>query len=528
MNKGRRSLGLALTALLGRTCEVIEGVPLAGCHHRIQIPPNYSGGPFSLTLALQAALVGPQMALGSPAEPWYPTLVNLAASRHLRAQWPGLASAYASMEMGWWSWVARGVAAGVDPGSLLVARLLPHAELPLPNPIPATVESQVQLVRAWLLDSSGPLPPVTLEPPALPLPYQATKLAEGTTKPPGPAGLAAGSAEVILTLAPANEPATRIVVLGPERVKASGAMEEVESAATSLTGPGIDAIGELPCRHQEWDFERGRYLDDWCSVYEVRPGIRAGTDDLAASPAAIRRVRLAFQRASMRERRSRLEPEGSTPDIDAVVAAFAENRLAGHERLYRDPTRGPGDTAVAVVADLSESTSGRTLDLERAALTLVGAALPSVGDEFCMLGFRGRSRDDCQVLWVKDFGEPFGQPVRERIRSLAAWGFTRIAPCLRHVGEILQETECQNQILLLVTDGMPYDCDGYGGQYAMEDTRRAFIELQTTGVRSYCLTVDSSAGHYLSRMCGPARWTVVTRRDRLPEALLALYGRVRF
>ena len=182
---------------------------------------------------------------------------------------------------------------------------------------------------------------------------------------------------------------------------------------------------------------------------------------------------------------------------------------------------------MAVVADISESTGGWTLDLEKSALALMGEALDAAGDQFCLTGFRGRSRHNCQVIWIKDFDERWGPSTRARIDSLRAAGFTRIAPCLRHMAEALQEIDCRQRTILLISDGMPYDVSGYGGGYAVEDTRRAFYELRAQGIKPYCLTIDVSARQYLGRMRGPAAWTLVKEREHLPEALLALYHRVR-
>ena len=74
---------------------------------------------------------------------------------------------------------------------------------------------------------------------------------------------------------------------------------------------------------------------------------------------------------------------------------------------------------------------------------------------------------------------------------------------------------------------MPFDTDGYGGAYAVEDMRRAWLEARARGVRPYCLDVDVTANQYLPRMCGPASWTVVSEARRLPDALLTLYERAR-
>jgi nitric oxide reductase activation protein len=85
-------------------------------------------------------------------------------------------------------------------------------------------------------------------------------------------------------------------------------------------------------------------------------------------------------------------------------------------------------------------------------------------------------------------------------------------------------------VLLVISDGRPYDLD-YGQQYgdaavldyAVADTARALAEARQRGVRPYLVTVDPAGGDYLSEMCDPREYHVITDARGLPAALAQLY-----
>ena len=106
---------------------------------------------------------------------------------------------------------------------------------------------------------------------------------------------------------------------------------------------------------------------------------------------------------------------------------------------------------------------------------------------------------------------------------------TRMAPTLRHLTARLARHEAATKVLLIVSDGRPFDLD-YGRQYgeetvvdyALADTARAMAEARARGVRPYLITVDPAGGEYLGSMCDPREYHVRRCRE-LPASLAQLY-----
>ena len=522
---------IAIRSLLQVHCELAQG-PRLGCDGRTIWLPKVPHQ-LRLLLALQAWHVASSPFAQPPTAPggWAEVLVNLLVAGHLRGRYPGLAAAYGQMEDDWLGALAGRPEARPTPSDLVLARLLarPVARWAKRAVIGAHGDRAVSVGRAWLASPVHPTPDLGIPAP-LGLPYQArcqrsgppVSAAERTTAPvPDGSGAA--------TLRLPGPGSSQIVVVMPRPASGDsspGLGTEVDALARGPSGSRLRSA----CWHDEWDSRAAAYRRDWCAVYETEVVVTAPSEPATGLPrAASRKVRRAFERNLLGSRLRAHEVEGPELDLDAAVAAWAESGGTGmgSDQLFRSPHRLQGEAAVAVVVDLSQSTAGWTLDLERVALILLGEALQAVGDDFAFFGFRGHSRMGCELVRIKAFEEPIGEPVLNRVASLQAGGYTRIAASLRHVTELLGSTGAPHRILLLVTDGMPYDVGGYGGSYAVEDTRQAWIEARARGIRPYCLTVDFAANQYLPRMCGPAAWTVVNRRDRLPEALLTLYRRAR-
>ena len=53
------------------------------------------------------------------------------------------------------------------------------------------------------------------------------------------------------------------------------------------------------------------------------------------------------------------------------------------------------------------------------------------------------------------------------------------------------------------------DYDGYFGQYAIEDTRKALMEARGKGIKSFCVTIDKQAHNYLEHMYGRGNYTFI-------------------
>lgn len=325
-------------------------------------------------------------------------------------------------------------------------------------------------------------------------------------------------------------------------------------------GPDLDdhdghAHGHLHARgrdefvYPEWDSVASRYLADWALVRQRRPpaALRPRPDRshrgalarhghlLPGLVAQLSRVRPAGRDFVRRSR------HGDDLDLDACIEAMTDLRTGVEpaDRVFVSVHERRRDVAVAIALDLSSSTAERLpgvtpvkriLDLQRDAVSLLLEALDQVGDAYGIFGFSGGGRDDVRVSVVKDLDERRTPAMLARLAGLVPDHTTRMGPPIRHLTARLRRTDAATKILLLVSDGRPYDLD-YGQQYgdsavlsyAVADTARALQEARTAGVRPYLVTVDPAGGDYLATMCSPQEYHVITDALELPGALASLY-----
>ncbi|MGH3662582.1 MAG: VWA domain-containing protein, partial [Micromonosporaceae bacterium] len=175
----------------------------------------------------------------------------------------------------------------------------------------------------------------------------------------------------------------------------------------------------------------------------------------------------------------------------------------------------------------------RIIDLERESVALLLAGLQRTGDAVGVYGFSGTGRADVQFQIVKDLGEAMSRRVASRIESLRPIHTTRMGPAIRHTAAKLRAWQAATKLLVLVSDGRPYDRDygqehGEGAEleYAVHDTRKALDEARDAGVRPFVLTVDVAGGDYLRQLGGDADTELLSDVAELPPRLLALYQRL--
>jgi MoxR-like ATPase len=116
--------------------------------------------------------------------------------------------------------------------------------------------------------------------------------------------------------------------------------------------------------------------------------------------------------------------------------------------------------------------------------------------------------------------------ISHRARNLKGHGLdegisTRL---LAYAGHHLLKQPERRKLLLLVTDGEPADIDERDPQHLRHDTKKADEELYSTGVLTYCLTLDPNADAYVKRIFGENNYTVVDNVDRLPEKPPTLFA----
>ena len=311
--------------------------------------------------------------------------------------------------------------------------------------------------------------------------------------------------------------------------------------------------------YPEWDVYLNRYRNNWCRVVQNQP--RASTAIERSSlqiryANELRRLRrimdISPSQAFIVERRT---SSGSDIDYDAAVEAMIDLRVGGaiHDSVYQDLRKKRRDISVLLLLDISASTAERVedaepielslspgvaehklrppriLDIEVVSSLLCASALSTVGDAFSIWAFSGTGREQVVLNEIKGFNESLSGVVVNRAAGLKPIHATRLGAAVRHCGMLLSRLQSETKVLLVLTDGRPYDIDygtGYGEEkvlsYALEDSDKAFSEIISSGIEPYVITVDPSGEEYISefRSVSPALLSDV--KD-LPERLLRVY-----
>ncbi|HHL18383.1 MAG TPA: nitric oxide reductase activation protein NorD [Thiothrix sp.] len=292
-----------------------------------------------------------------------------------------------------------------------------------------------------------------------------------------------------------------------------------------------------PFHYQEWDYQIQLHRPDWATVYERRQG-RADPEiieDILTEykPVAHRIKQIIDLLTPAGVQRQRGMEDGDEIDINAAVDAMIAIRM-GEQPSPRITMRNVlknRDLSVVVLLDLSESTneimegSDKTvLELTREAATLVATAIDGIGDPFALHGFASDGRHDVQYYRFKDFNQHFDDEAKSRLAGMKGGFSTRMGAALRHAGHHLLKQQERRKLILLVTDGEPADIDERDPQHLRHDAKKAVEELYSTGVLTYCLTLDPHADSYVKRIFGENNYTIIDHVDRLPEQLPLLFA----
>ena len=292
-----------------------------------------------------------------------------------------------------------------------------------------------------------------------------------------------------------------------------------------------------PFHYPEWDYQIQLHRPDWATVYERRQpkGDPGDIDDILTEykPVAHRIKQIIDLLTPEGVQRVRGLEDGDEIDINAAVDAMISLRMGEqpNPRITMRNVVKSRDLSVVVLMDLSESTnesmagSDKTvLQLTREAATLVSTAINGIGDPFALHGFASDGRHDVQYYRFKDFNQHFDDEAKSRLSGMKGGLSTRMGAALRHAGHHLLKQPERRKLILLVTDGEPADIDERDPQHLRHDTKKAVEELYSTGVLTYCLTLDPHADSYVKRIFGANNYTIIDHVDRLPEKLPTLFA----
>jgi nitric oxide reductase NorD protein len=279
--------------------------------------------------------------------------------------------------------------------------------------------------------------------------------------------------------------------------RAARAGPHARPAPSRIALPAGGRPGAGGVLHPEWDGYEDRYRADWCRVLTIP---LTGPAAVAAADVPDDEVlRRGLSRVGLGPKVLRRRADGEDIDTDALVDLLVDVR-GGHlppERIYLERRRLARDLGVLILLDASGSAvethqAGLAVhEHQRRAAATLASTLEELGDRVAVYAFRSQGRHAVHLLAVKTFGHRFGVVGRSRLDLLQPSGYTRLGAAIRGAGEILQEEAgTPNRLLLVLSDGVPYD-EGYEGRYAAADTRRALEELRSDGVACLCLSVGS-------------------------------------
>ncbi|MBU7007138.1 nitric oxide reductase activation protein NorD [Phosphitispora fastidiosa] len=295
--------------------------------------------------------------------------------------------------------------------------------------------------------------------------------------------------------------------------------------------------------YDEWDRTLNDYKKDWCRVREIvlKPSTgRFVTRALEEHRGMINTLKRYFGmlRPDRVQKYGRRE-DGEDIDIDAVIEAMVEIKagVAPETGFYIRRDKRERDVAVGFLLDLSYSTeevisqTGKTLlDVETESVVVMAEALEVLGDKYAIYGFNSDSRDKVNFYVVKDFEEPYTVEVKQRYGGLKSYGMTRLAAATRHAVSKMQEVRSAIKILIILSDGRPFDFDYTSGMtkdyeplYPESDTRMALREAKMKGVNPFCITVDTKGQEYMDFIFGNVNYIIIDDVNALPTKLTETY-----
>ena len=332
--------------------------------------------------------------------------------------------------------------------------------------------------------------------------------------------------------------------------ESDGEFDELEGSEAWSEGemPEQDLeAGEVAFNYDEWDRELTDHRVGWCRVIEkkVKRGERAFVDDTRERyKGVVSSIRHQFQLMKPEDlARVTNEIDGDDYDLNAVVDYFIDRRADGHQsdRLYTRRLRRRRDVAVSFLLDQSSSTARtigrhplqpythpgrRIIEIEKEGLVLMSEALEAVGDRYAINGFTSEGRRNVKFYVLKDFGEHYSDEVMRRIGGITYQNNTRLGAAIRHAAAKLSKQDARTRLLIVLSDGRPYDHDYGDARYAREDTREALRQAKTQGITPFCITIDRESESELRDLYGDVGYTIIDDVLSLPERLPGIYRRL--
>lgn len=305
--------------------------------------------------------------------------------------------------------------------------------------------------------------------------------------------------------------------------------------------------GDVAFAYDEWDRDLSDYRIGWSRVIEkkVKQGDRTFVElTRSRYRGTISSIRHQFQLMKPENlQRINRELDGEDYDLNALIDYVVDKRADGQqsERIYTKRLRKQRDVAVTLLLDQSSSTARtitrnplqpythpgrRIIEIEKEGLVLMSEALEAVGDVYSIAGFTSEGRRNVKFYMVKDFSEKYSDEIERRIGGITFQNNTRLGAAIRHAAAKLLRQESRTKLMIILTDGRPYDHDYGDARYAREDVREALTEAKINGITPFCITIDRESEQELKDLYGDVGYTIIDDVLSLPERLPNIYRRL--
>src|SRR5499426_44654 len=299
--------------------------------------------------------------------------------------------------------------------------------------------------------------------------------------------------------------------------------------------------------YDEWDRELDDHRAKWCRVIqrENRRGHRDFVEQVRARySGVISSIRHQFQMLKPESlRKIKGELDGEDFDLQAVIDHHVDKKTTGRpsDRLYIRRVRRERDVAVSFLLDMSSSTARtitrhpnqpytrpgqKIIDIEKQGLVLMSEALEAVGDAYSISGFTSEGRRNVKYFTIKKFGEKYSPEIEKRIGGITYHNNTRLGAAIRHAASELERQDARTKLLIVLSDGRPYDHDYGDSRYAREDTKMALRHTKIVGITPFCITIDRESEAELKDLYGEVGYTIIDDVMSLPERLPGIYRRL--
>ena len=302
----------------------------------------------------------------------------------------------------------------------------------------------------------------------------------------------------------------------------------------------LDEQEGRPILLPEWDEDTGQLKENFVIVYE-RP-IEVVENDFAASVldedyVYLERIRREFERLKPEERKTLKKQLSGEPDFNAIVEAKGQIAagVTPSEKLFVRNYKNQRSVATVFLTEVSGSLrkfldldnprKGRFIDINKKTCLYMCEAIDRIGDEYSIIAYSGKTREQVDVFSVKGFGEAYNREVRQRIGSLKALQQNRDGAGIRYATHVLSRRPEKHKILAYLLEGAPNDIE-YKGEYAIADTREALREARNAGLHPIVIFTGDAEKEVMEKIAKGFRFAHVNKMEDVPAKLPGIYRRL--